>query len=63
MGGLFIWFLGAAILCVVISLTMGVFYMSKEGIENRQKSLKMMKARVYLQGLALLLVALALLSA
>ena len=44
---------------VVASLVMGVFYMTKEGPEARQKSLKMMKMRVYLQGLALLLAALA----
>ena len=63
MSGLFMWLLGAAMLCVVASLAMGVFYMTKEGPENREKSLKMMKARVYLQGLALVLVAIALISA
>jgi hypothetical protein len=48
-----------AMLAVAASLFIGLFYMTREGRENREKSLKMMKVRVYLQGLALLLFALA----
>jgi hypothetical protein len=59
MNGLFVILMGGAMLAVVASLALGIFYMTKEGPEARQKSLKMMKMRVYLQGLALLLAALA----
>lgn len=59
MNGFFVILMGGALAAVVASLAMGVFYMTKGGPEARQKSLKMMKWRVYLQGLALLLAALA----
>lgn len=56
---MFVILMGGAMAAVVASLVLGVFYMTREGPEARQKSLKMMKYRVYLQGLALLLAALA----
>lgn len=51
--------ISAAMAAVVASLLMGLFYMTRQGPEARQKSLKMMKYRVYLQGLALVLALLA----
>lgn len=51
----------AAMMAVGASLFLGLFYMTREGKKNREKSLKMMKVRVYLQGAALALFALALL--
>lgn len=54
--------MGGAMAAVAASLFLGVFYMTKEGPEARQKSLKMMKYRVYLQGAALALAALAFLT-
>ena len=62
MGSLFFILMLGAMLAVAASLALGVFYMTREGAEARQKSLKMMKVRVYLQGLALLLFALAFLA-
>ena len=62
MGNLFFILMLGAMLAVAASLVLGVFYMTREGAEARQKSLKMMKVRVYLQGLALLLFALAFLA-
>lgn len=56
MNNLFIWLFAAAGFCVVLSLVIGVFYMTREGIENRQKSLKMMKLRLYLQGAAIVMI-------
>ena len=62
MGNFFFIAMIGAMLAVLASLFIGVFYMTKEGKDNREKSLKMMKVRVYLQGLALLLFALAFLA-
>jgi hypothetical protein len=62
MGGFFMIAMAGAMLAVLASLFLGVFFMTKEGPEAREKSLKMMKYRVYLQGLALVLFALAFLT-
>lgn len=63
MNGFFIFAMAGAMIAVAASLFLGIFYMTREGADNRQKSLKMMKWRVYLQGFALALLALAFLSA
>jgi hypothetical protein len=52
-----------AMLAVLVSLGVGMFFMSREGEENRKKSNKWMQYRVILQGLAILLFALAAMSA
>ncbi len=44
-----------AMLAVMGSMIYGLFSMSKEGQEHREKSNKMMWMRVYLQGAAILL--------
>lgn len=44
-----------AMLAVMGTLLFGLFSMSKEGKEHREKSNKMMWLRVYLQGAAILL--------
>lgn len=44
-----------SMLAVMASLVFGLFKMSKEGRENREKSNRMMWIRVYLQGIAILL--------
>jgi hypothetical protein len=55
--------MGVAMLLVLGSLFMGVFYMGREGDAAKLKSQKMMRMRVYMQGVALLLFILAALSA
>lgn len=62
MGNFFFFAMLACMLAVAGSLFIGLFYMSREGRENREKSLKMMKVRVYLQGAALLMFVLAMLT-
>jgi len=50
-------FIGVMIsmLAVMATLVLGLFRMSQDGDENRKKSQKMMWTRVYLQGIAILL--------
>lgn len=47
---------------VLASLFIGLFFMTRGGDENRQKSNKWMQARVTLQGIAILMFALAVLT-
>ncbi len=51
-----------AMVAVVISLALGIFAMTKAGDTDRKLSNKMMQARITLQGLALLLFVLAVMS-
>lgn len=51
-----------AMLAVVASLVLGVFAMAKGGETSKKYSNKMMQARIMLQGIALLLFALAMLT-
>ena len=62
MGGMFFILMIVAMLAVLASLAIGMFYMSKDGEENRKKSNRWMQYRVMLQGLAILLFALAAMS-
>lgn len=48
-----------AMLAVVSSLAIGLYYMTRQGDENRKMSNKMMRLRVTLQGFALLMFVLA----
>lgn len=48
-------FLGLAMLAVLGVLIAGVFFMAKGGEANKKYSNKLMQARVYIQGLALLI--------
>ena len=59
MNGLFPVFLGLALFAVLAVLLAGVFSMAKGGEFNRKYGNKLMRWRVGLQGLALLLFALA----
>tara|TARA_Y100001936_G_scaffold248144_1_gene295396 strand:- start:333 stop:509 length:177 start_codon:yes stop_codon:yes gene_type:complete len=51
-----------AMLAVLIAMSIGIFMMAKGGEKNLKHGNNLMRARVYLQGLALALFALALLS-
>ena len=62
MSGVFIVLIVLAMLAVVASLALGVFFMAKGGEDNKKYANKLMQARVTLQGIALLFFALALLS-
>ena len=53
--------MGIAMLAVVASLVLGIFVMAKGGETSRKYSNKLMQARVTLQGIALLLFAMAIL--
>ena len=57
MNVLMISLLGLALLAVLGSLIAGVFVMTKGGETDKKYSNKLMQARIYLQGLALLLIA------
>lgn len=63
MGYTFFALMGVAMLLVLASLFMGLFYMGRDGEAAKLKSQKMMRARVILQGVALLFFILAALSA
>lgn len=54
--------MAVAMLAVLISLALGIVVMAKGGETSKKYSNKLMQARVTLQGLALLLFALAILS-
>ena len=62
MNNVFFFLMIGAMLAVLVALGVGMFYMSREGDENRKKSNKWMQVRVMLQGLAILLFALAAMS-
>jgi len=62
MGYAFFVMMGVAMLMVLVSLFMGVMTMGKDTEEAKLRSQKLMRARVYLQGLAILLFVLAALS-
>ena len=51
-----------AMLAVVVSLVLGIFAMTRGGEADRKRSNKLMQARVTLQGVALLLFVLAVMS-
>lgn len=51
--------LGFSIVCVLGVLALGIFSMARGGAFNKKYGNKLMQARVYLQGLALALLALA----
>lgn len=62
MSNVFLVLMGIAALAVLASLFMGVFAMAKGGETSKKYSNKMMRARVILQGVAVLLFVLAMLS-
>ena len=62
MSNVFLVLLGFAAAAVLGSLFMGVFAMTKGGEAASRRSQKMMRARVILQGVAVLLFVLAMLS-
>lgn len=62
MSNFFLILMGLAMLAVVLSLVLGIAVMAKGGETSKKYSNKLMQARVTLQGIALLLFALALLS-
>lgn len=55
--------MGAAALCVLASLVMGISVMAKGGDTAKKYSNKLMRARVLLQGLAVLFFVMAVISA
>lgn len=59
MNYMFFVLMGIAMLAVLASLFIGLFAMGREGEDAKRLSQKMMRWRVYLQGIALLLFALA----
>ncbi len=62
MGFAFFILMGLAMVAVVVSLVLGMVFMVKTGEDNRRRSNKMMQARVTLQGIAIILFALAMMS-
>lgn len=62
MSGFFFVLMVLAMLAVLASLVLGLFVMAKGGETSKKYSNRLMQARVTLQGLALLLFALALVS-
>lgn len=48
-----------SMLAVLGALGIGLFFMSREGDENRKKSNQWMRVRVWLQGIAIIMFALA----
>ncbi len=62
MSNLFFILMAIALLAVLSSLAMGLFVMVKGGETSKKYSNKLMQARITLQGLALLIFALALLT-
>lgn len=62
MSNVFLVLMGMAALAVLASLFMGVFAMAKGSEAANKRSQKMMRARVILQGVAVLLFVLAMLS-
>ncbi len=62
MANLFFILMLLAMLAVLASLVLGIFVMAKGGETSKKYSNKLMQARVTLQGIAILLFALAVLS-
>ncbi|HYH21526.1 MAG TPA: twin transmembrane helix small protein [Azospirillum sp.] len=62
MSGFFTILLGLAMLAVLASLLIGVFFMAKGGEGNLRWSNRLMRMRVILQGVALVLFILALMT-
>ncbi|HYD70068.1 twin transmembrane helix small protein [Azospirillum sp.] len=62
MSGFFTILLGLAMLAVLASLLIGVFFMAKGGEADRRWSNRLMRMRVILQGVALVLFILALIT-
>lgn len=62
MSGFFTILLGLAMLAVLASLLIGVFFMAKGGEADRRWSNRLMRLRVILQGVALVLFILALIT-
>lgn len=62
MSGMLLVLLGLAMIAVLASLLLGVFFMARGGEANRRYSNRLMRLRVTLQGVALVLFVLALLT-
>jgi len=62
MSGFFLILLVLAMLAVLASLLLGLFFMAKGGEANRRHSNRLMRLRVALQGIALVLFVLALIT-
>ena len=62
MSGFFLILLGIAMLALLASLLAGVFFMARGGEANRRNSNRLMRLRVGLQGLAIVLFILALIT-
>jgi hypothetical protein len=59
MNGFLVFLIGLSLLSVLAVMGLGVYSMSRGGEFNKKYGNKLMQARVYLQGLALALLALA----
>lgn len=62
MSGFFLILMGMAMLALLASLLAGLFFMARGGEANRRHSNRLMRLRVGLQGLAIVLFILALLT-
>ena len=62
MSGFFLILLGIAMLALLASLLAGLFFMARGGEANRRHSNRLMRLRVGLQGLAIVLFILALIT-
>jgi len=62
MSGFFLILMGLAMAALVVSLLAGVFFMAHGGEANRRYSNRLMRLRVALQGLAIVLFILALIT-
>ena len=62
MSGFFLILMGMAMLALLASLLTGLFFMARGGEANRRHSNRLMRLRVGLQGLAIVLFILALLT-
>jgi hypothetical protein len=62
MSGFFLILMGIAMLALLASLLAGVFFMARGGEANRRNSNRLMRLRVGLQGLAIVLFILALIT-
>lgn len=60
MSGIFLILMGIAMLALLASLLAGLFFMARGGEANRRHSNRLMRLRVGLQGLAIVLFILAL---
>lgn len=63
MSSLFFILMIASMLSVLVSLGFGLYFMSKDGDENRRKSNQWMRIRVWMQGIAIIMFLLAAITA